>query len=257
MPTTITPLPPVDPDADRLIGDLFQRYPEARYRLTQTAFVQEHALAEAQSRIAQLQAELQSRGAQQTQSSAPAGGGFFHNLFGGGQSQNQIQPPPQPQPYQPYPQQQYAPQPPPQYAGQPQYAPQPGLFQRSGSGFLGSALTTAAGVAGGLVAGNALMNLFEGNHGYGGGFGGGGFGGGSFGGGGYEPGYAPVAPDAQVSGSAWDNATESSTPAGWDQGGMPDAGTGGGDAGWDAGGSDTGGDTGGGGWDDGSSGGSF
>ncbi len=47
------------------------------------------------------------------------------------------------------------------------------MFQRSGSGFLGSALTTAAGVAGGLVAGNALMSLFSGSHGCGGGFGGG------------------------------------------------------------------------------------
>ena len=54
------------------------------------------------------------------------------------------------------------------------------MFQRQGSGFLGSALTTAAGVAGGVVAGNALMNLFSGHEGGGGGmFGtGGGFGGG-------------------------------------------------------------------------------
>jgi hypothetical protein len=47
----------------------------------------------------------------------------------------------------------------------PQYAPgyQPGMFQRSGSGFLGSALTTAAGVAGGMVAANALTSLFSGS----------------------------------------------------------------------------------------------
>ena len=38
------------------------------------------------------------------------------------------------------------------------------MFQQRGSGFLGSALTTAAGVAGGMVAGNALMNLFSGGH---------------------------------------------------------------------------------------------
>ena len=38
------------------------------------------------------------------------------------------------------------------------------MFQPRGSGFLGSALTTAAGVAGGMVAGNALMNLFSGGH---------------------------------------------------------------------------------------------
>ena len=34
-------LPPVDPEADRFIGDQFSRYPEARYRITQMAFVQE------------------------------------------------------------------------------------------------------------------------------------------------------------------------------------------------------------------------
>ena len=49
VPTTVQALPPVDPAADRLIGELFQRYPEAKYRLTQTAFVQEHALTEAQA----------------------------------------------------------------------------------------------------------------------------------------------------------------------------------------------------------------
>ncbi|HET6198679.1 MAG TPA: DUF2076 family protein, partial [Acetobacteraceae bacterium] len=48
--TTTAPLPPVDVEADRLIGDLFTRYPAARYRITQLAFVQEHALTEAQNR---------------------------------------------------------------------------------------------------------------------------------------------------------------------------------------------------------------
>jgi hypothetical protein len=242
VPATVNALPPIDPEADRLISDLFTRYPEARYRLTQTAFVQEHALTEAQSRINALQAELQSRAAQPTPApQAPSG--FFHNLFGqGGQQQQQAPQGPQPQPYQPYPQQQsYQPQP--QYAP-PQYAPPPGMFQRSGSGFLGSALTTAAGVAGGMVAGNALMNLFEGNRGYGGGFGGGGFGGP-----GYEQGNAQgpwEAPqqDAQVTGSAWDNATETG-PSGWDQA-TPDPGVS------DPGAADPGQ---GGGWDDGSGGG--
>ena len=39
-----------------------------------------------------------------------------------------------------------------------------GMLQPRGSGFLGGALQTAAGVAGGVLAGNALMNLFEGGH---------------------------------------------------------------------------------------------
>jgi hypothetical protein len=165
-------LPPVDREADSLIADLFNRYPEARYRITQTAFVQEHALVAAQNRIQQLEWELQQ--ARQAQAAAqpqgaspwgqppqqPASRGFFGGLFGGGSRQAQPQYG-QPQYAQPqYGQAQYAP-PPPQYA--PGYSP--GMFQQRGSGFLGSALTTAAGVAGGMVAGNALMNLFSGSHG--------------------------------------------------------------------------------------------
>ena len=61
VPATTTPaMPPVDPEADRLeFGDLLGRYPDARYRITQLAFVQEHALAEAQNRIQRLEWEVQ------------------------------------------------------------------------------------------------------------------------------------------------------------------------------------------------------
>jgi uncharacterized protein len=263
--TTTQALPPVDPEADRFIADLFTRYPEARYRITQLAFVQEHALAEAQNRLQQMGYELQQarQAAQQApqQQQAPAGGsgGFFGGLFGGG-SRAAAPPPQQGAPVwnqgqaapQPQPMYQQAPPPPPQYA--PSY--QPGMFQRPGSGFLGSALTTAAGVAGGVIAGNALMDLFSG--GRGGGFGGGGFGGGGFGGGnttiieennpwggggaqnqGYvdqgtwdtSGGAAPQADPGSADNSAWDTSsggTDSSTDSG------------GGDAGWDTsgGGSD-------------------
>lgn len=164
------PLPPVDPEADALLADLFAKYPEARYRITQVAFVQERASAAAASQIAQLQAQLQAQAqqmqqmqAQQTPApaqSSPWGNagatpqaqpapsrGLFGGLFGGGQ---QAAPPQYQQPA-------YAP-PAPQYAPQ-----QPGMFQRSGSGFLGSALTTAAGVAGGMMAANALEGLFSGH----------------------------------------------------------------------------------------------
>jgi hypothetical protein len=163
------PLPPVDPEADALIGQLFATSPEARYRITQMAFVQEHALAEAQNRLQRLEWELQQArqqaappaptaspwGQAQQQPAQPASRGLFGSLFGGGARQAQ--------PQQQYAPPQYAPPPPPP----PQYAPgySPGMFQQRGSGFLGSALTTAAGVAGGMVAGNALMNLFSGGHG--------------------------------------------------------------------------------------------
>ena len=159
------PLPPVDHEADSLIADLFTRFPEARYRITQMAFVQEHALVEAGNRIQRLEWELQQ--ARQQAQAAPQGAaspwgqppaqqqpesrGFLGGLFGGGA--RPAAPPPQSAPPQ------YAP-PPPQYP--PGY--NPGMFQQSGPGFLGSALRTAAGVAGGVVAGNALMSLFSGGH---------------------------------------------------------------------------------------------
>ncbi|MGC8468357.1 MAG: DUF2076 domain-containing protein, partial [Acetobacteraceae bacterium] len=135
----------------------------ARYRLTQMAFVQEHALAEAENRRRQLEWELAqarqaAQAAAQAQQAQPAAGhGFLGGLFGS----RPAAPPPQPLPGGGYP-----PPPPPSYA--PGY--QPGMFQRSGSGFLGSALTTAAGVAGGMVLGNALMGLFSPSPGLGSGF---------------------------------------------------------------------------------------
>jgi hypothetical protein len=227
VPVATQNLPPVDPEADRLIADLFTRYPSARYRLAQLAFVQEHALTEAQNRIQRMDWELQqarqaAQQAQQQQSST--GGGFFSGLFGGG---GRASGPPGGQgpgwnqgPQQSY-QQGYQP-PPPQYP--PNY--QPGMFQRPGSGFLGSALTTAAGVAGGLVAGNALMSLFSGgSHGFGGGFGGGNttiieennpWGGAA----------APGADPGYVDSGTWDTSgndqsswTDNSSDPGWDTGG--------------------------------------
>jgi hypothetical protein len=240
--TTQPPLPPVDREADALIGEMFNRYPEARYRLTQLAFVQEHALAEAQTRIQRLEAELQqARQAAQAQQQQQSGG-FFGGLFGG---QRAAPPPPQSGPaWNQGPAQ-------PQYAPPPQYAPgyQPGMFQRGGSGFLGSALTTAVGLAGGMVLGNALMGLFSPHPVYGGGFGGGGFapmGGSPWGApaGTPDPGYVDQgtwdssggAPDqGYVDQGTWDQPD----PSGGDAGGF--------DTGGDAGGFDTGGfDTGGG-----------
>ena len=156
----------------------------AGYRLTQLAFVQEHALTEAQNRIQHLEASLQ-----QAQRAAAHGrskaAGFFSGLFpGGGQ---RTAPPPQPGPAW----NQGAP--PPQYA-QPQYvrrhrrnthrnmppATSRGCSSAVDRAFFGSALTTAPVLSPhGLVVGNALMGMFE-RPGLGGGFGSpGGFGGGS------------------------------------------------------------------------------
>jgi hypothetical protein len=274
------PLPPLDPDADRLIRDAFQRLPEAPYRMTQLAFVQEHALAEAQNRIQRLEWELQQaqqaaqaaqQQAQQRQAPPSSGGGFFGGLFGGrpqpspqpgaGPAWNQGGAPPQPPPQL----QQAAPPPPPQYP--PNY--QPGVFQNSGgTGFFGSALRTAAGVAGGVVAADALMSLFSGNRGYGGGFGGGApmFGGGAapfagspWGGGApADPGYVdqgtwdqggggmPAADQNYVDNGSWDQPSDPSPDPSAGDSSWNDGGGGGGTddssgGGWDSGGGDTGG----------------
>ena len=232
VPATRPSLPPVDPEADRFIGQQFDECPEARYRITQMAVVQEAALAEAQNRIRRLEWEVGQ--AQAAAQQAPrGGGGLFGGLFGGGQ-----RPAPQPQPgygqpaygQQPgYGQPNYGPQgapPPPQYP--PNY--QPGMFQRQGSGFLGSALTTAAGVAGGVVVGDALMNMFSGHEGgMGGGFGGGGetiiennYGGAS---GGNDPFAGGGAPD--TGNDPWGGGNGGADPFGG--GGWDDGGSGGGD----------------------------
>jgi hypothetical protein len=145
-PPSAPNLPPVDREADALIADLFNRYPEARYRITQTAFVQEAALVEAQNRIRQLEWEVENAQSQ-AQASQQSRGGLFGGMFGGGaRPQPRMAPPPQPV----YP---------------PGY--NPGMLQqgRGGSGFLGTALTTAAGVAGGMVLGNMLMGALSGHGG--------------------------------------------------------------------------------------------
>ena len=131
------PLPPVEPQADALIAQLFQQYPEARFRLTQTAFVQEHALVAAQNRIQELEWELENAN---RQAQAAQNRGFLG--FGGSRPAPM---PPRPQPMQ---------------------APGGALpAGRQGPGFLATAAMTAAGVAGGIILGNMLMNAFSGSGG--------------------------------------------------------------------------------------------
>lgn len=153
-------LPPIDPEADQYISQQFQHYPEAKYRVTQLAVVQEAALRNAQMRIQQLESQLQQAQAALAQAGQQRqGGGFFANLFGGagrGNPQQGYPPPPTAQGMRPPPGANY---------GQPQYGQPPmSAFPSSGTGFLGSALRTATGVAGGMLAANAIEGLFSGHH---------------------------------------------------------------------------------------------
>jgi hypothetical protein len=167
---------PRDPEAERFIADNLRRQPYAPYAMAQAIYVQEQALANLHDRVQQLEAEIE-----QLQSRAQSGG-FLSGLFGGGSREPER---PMSGPFGRPPgiqQGQGSP-----WGGQPgmggQAGPwggQPGMGagpfgapQRGGSGFLGTALMTAAGVAGGMMLGNALASAFGGQQGGHGALGGG------------------------------------------------------------------------------------
>jgi hypothetical protein len=190
---------PRDPQAEAFINDAVRSAPYAPYVLAQTVLVQQQALENASRRLAELEAQAKA----QPQEETSFLGSLGKSLFGGGSSApSPAAPPrsnydasaytrqPQPDPYQQRPQA-YAP--PPAYAQPPQAGPwgaQQSAPPSSGGGFMQSALTTAAGVAGGVVLAHSLGNLFGGHSG---GFG---LGGGGLGGGEVVNNYYEAAPDA-------------------------------------------------------------
>jgi uncharacterized protein len=117
-----------DPDAERLIAGLVTGQPGAPYLLTQTVLVQEQALKAAQARIAELEAKVNTAPPPSFLGSAPKVG-----PWGSAPATPAAVPPGGPW-------QQQAPQQAPQ---------QPQQMMGGGGGFLRTALTTAAGVAGG------------------------------------------------------------------------------------------------------------
>eukprot|EP01037_Dinobryon_pediforme_P006957 gene6957-7033_t len=140
---------PRDAEAEAFINSAMVQTPGAAYILAQTVLIQEQALSAANQRILQLQQPQQ-------QSGASFLGGIGKSLFG--------QTAPQQQPA-------YAPQQPAYAPPQPNYAPQP-VQQQAGpwgasapSSFLGGALKTAAGVAGGVMLAEGISSLFRGGHG--------------------------------------------------------------------------------------------
>lgn len=220
---------PRDAEAEAFIAEQVRAQPYAPYLLAQTALVQQHALDAAAQRIQELETKA-----------APAQeAGFLGNLgrslFGGGQ--------PAPRPGYDAGAYQRAAAPPPPAA--PAYAPPPsGPWGASpapvGGGFLSGALTAATGVAGGLLAANAIESLLGGGRGgglfggYGGGFGGAGFGGGLGGGETVINNIYEAPPDAGVrdvdstsSGAGFQDAGDFSDGGFDDNGGFDDGGSGG------------------------------
>ena len=134
---------PRDAEAERLIADYVSRQPSAVYLLTQTAIVQEEALKQAKARIA----ELESKASESSfLGSAPKIG-----PWGSAPSAPQQAPAPR-APWQPAP---AAPQAAPYAQQAPMGAPAGG-----GGSFLRTALTTAAGVAGGALLFQGISSMF-------------------------------------------------------------------------------------------------
>ncbi|OQP33511.1 DUF2076 domain-containing protein [Pantoea latae] len=136
---------PRDAAAEQLIKEHLQQQPGAPYYMAQAILIQEAAMKKLNDRIT----ELENRVAQQQQQPQQSSGGFLSSLFGGGSRQ---------QPQQPQSAWSNAPQPPQQQ--QPQYNNAPAAPSR-GTGFLGGALQTAVGVAGGVVMADMLTSLFH------------------------------------------------------------------------------------------------
>ncbi|KPW75013.1 hypothetical protein ALQ64_02490 [Pseudomonas cannabina] len=150
---------PRDAAAEARIKEHLARQPAAPYYMTQAILVQEAAVnqlnqqvKQRDEQIQQLQAELQQAKGQS--SSAPASGGFLSNIFGGSTARA-----PQSQPSQATGGWRdgggFNPAPAPA-------APQGGYAApAAGSGFLGGALKTAAGVAGGVLLAEGISSMFS------------------------------------------------------------------------------------------------
>ena len=120
---------PRDANADQFIREVVASQPSAPYYMAQAILVQEHALKNLNQRVQELEQEMTKRPA--------SGGGFLGGLFGAGGN---------------------APSRP------PTTATNAGPFQNARQGsFLGNAMQTAVGVAGGMLAANALAGLFAGD----------------------------------------------------------------------------------------------
>lgn len=172
-----------DAEADQLIHQAMAAQPDAPYLLVQTVLIQDMALHQAQGRIAELERQLaEAKAAQGAPADQPTS--FLGGLFGHSASPatappagsvpaagpwSRPAPTPQYAQQQPYAQQPYAQQ---AYAGQAQPMMAPGMMgggmmgggMFGGGGFLRSAATTAAGIAGGALLFEGIQSMF-GQHG--------------------------------------------------------------------------------------------
>lgn len=160
-----------DAQAEALIADAVARQPDAAYLLVQRAMLLDHALTNAKSQIATLQAQAQQQGGVRDTFLDPASN--WGNHADAARPAATAGYPQQPYPTYPagYPAgapgyATQAPAPAQQPQPQPQASGRPGGFLSDGMrGTLGSIATTAAGVAGGAFLFQGIENLFHRNSG--------------------------------------------------------------------------------------------
>ncbi|MGC5701851.1 DUF2076 domain-containing protein [Pseudomonas sp. NFXW11] len=167
---------PRDAQAEARIKEHLTRQPAAGYFMTQAILVQEAALKslneqnqQLTQQVQQLQAELQQARSQSAPPAPSSSGGFLSSIFGGSrEAQPAAAPAPAAAPssgggwreparssFGAAPQQNFG-------APQQNYAPQQAPAA-AGSSFLGGALKTAAGVAGGVMLAQGISSLFHNN----------------------------------------------------------------------------------------------
>jgi len=150
--------PTKDVDADVLINQSMRATPDAPYMLVQSVLVQEHALQQASARIQDLEENIRTLQRDQ-QGQSPGSGSFLGGLFGaarpaserrGDGSVPEVG----------------ARGTPSAYGDQSPWAQGQGVPQErapASGGFLQSAMSTVAGVAGGMLAAGALRDLLGGS----------------------------------------------------------------------------------------------
>ena len=236
-----------DREADTLINSSVRQIPDSAYMLVQSVLVQEQALQQADQRIRDLEDQVNQMSTEleaARKASSSSGGSFLGGLFGGSK------PAPAPesaspwgssvpstgrrtggfggpaQSSQPWSNQQ------PQQQGGYNQAPMQQPPAAQGGGFMKSAMTTAAGVAGGMLVAGAIGNMMKG---------------GGEGGTHNTSGATGTEPNYQEANSNDQGGTYSNEPA-YQDASSNDQGTGGSedaafndtdtDSGWDAGGGD-------------------
>ncbi|MCW4659472.1 DUF2076 domain-containing protein [Pseudomonas aeruginosa] len=132
---------PRDAEAEAQINQHLVRQPAAPYYMAQVVLIQEAALKRLDQRVKELEAQVA-----QLQQSRPSSGGFLSGLFGGGARD----------------------EPAPSQSGRPAgwgetrfSNPAAAVGDMRPGGFLGGALQTAAGVAGGMLVADLLTGMFR------------------------------------------------------------------------------------------------